>query len=215
MYTVVVPPDLPNKGQIRVEREKVRKQSYMGQYLIGGNSSKVTSKKASEATTVPAIGLGPSTCNTHNKKRIATGDLRHKASKTLISPSKDIHEDVNKRSDKLEVTEVDRLIQEDQAQLAISNISGQVREAIARKREEAIQKKKSRDEARQVECENHKKQKSTQSEIMPAGEKTKKRNIGETEEAEYEVLRKRGKLNGRKRSIVEGEEAAQVESSKR
>ena len=40
------------------------------------------------ATTVPAIGLGPSTCNTHNKKRIATGDLRHKASKTLISHRK-------------------------------------------------------------------------------------------------------------------------------
>ena len=35
----------------------------------------------------------------------------------MISPSKDIHEDANKRSDKLEVIEVDRLIQEDQAQL--------------------------------------------------------------------------------------------------
>ena len=124
----------------------------------------------------------------------------------MISPSKDIHEDVNKRSDKLEVTEVDRLVQEDQAQLTLSDISGQVREAIARisKREEAMQKKKSRDEARQVECENHKKQKSKQREIVPAREKTKKRNIGETEEAEQEVLsKKRGKLNGRKRIIVE------------
>ena len=72
---------------------------------------------------------------------------------------------------------MDRLIQEDQAQLAISDISGQVREAIARRREEAIQKKETRDAARHVECENPK-QKSTQSEIMPAGEKTKKRNIG-------------------------------------
>ena len=36
---------------------------------------------------------------------------------------------------------------------------------------------------------------------MPAREKTKKRNIGETEEAEQEVLSKRGKLNGRKRNI--------------
>ena len=91
----------------------------------------------------------------------------------MISPSKAIHEDANKRSDKLEVTEVDRLIQEDQAQLAISDISGQVREAIARKREEAMQKKETRDTARHEECVNPKKQKSTQSEIMPAGEKNK------------------------------------------
>ena len=59
-------------------------------------------------------------------------------------------------------------------------------------------------------CENHKKQKSTQSEIVPAKKKTKKRNIGETEEAEHEVLSKRGKLNGRKRIIVEVEEATQA-----
>ena len=101
------------------------------------------------------------------------------------------------------------------AQLAISDISGQGGEAIARKREEAIQKKKTKDAARHVECENHTKQKSTQSEIRPAGGKTKKRNIGETEEAEHEVLSKRGKLNGRKRIIVEVEEATQVDSSKR
>ena len=50
---------------------------------------------------------------------------------------------------------MDRLIQEDQAQLAISDISGQVREAIARKREEAIQKKKTREAARHVVCENY------------------------------------------------------------
>ena len=63
-----IPPDIPNKGQIRGEREKDRKQSYMymEQYLIGGNSSKVTTQKVSEATTVPATGLGPSSSHTKN-----------------------------------------------------------------------------------------------------------------------------------------------------
>ena len=112
-----IPPDLPNKGQIRGEREKDRKQSYMEQYLIGGNSSKVTTKKASEATTVPATGLGPS--RSHSKKRIASGDLRQKASKTQIVPSKDLHEYANKRSTQFEGTEVDRLILEDQAQIEV------------------------------------------------------------------------------------------------
>ena len=82
----------------------------MEKYFSGGNSSEATTKKTSEATTctVPATGLGPS--STHSKKRIASGDLRQKASKTQILPSKELHEDANKRSNKLEGTEVERLI---------------------------------------------------------------------------------------------------------
>ena len=102
----------------------------MGQYLIGGNSSKVTTKKASEATTVPATGLGPS--RSHNKKRITSGDLRQKASKTQIVPSKDLHEYANKRSNQLEGTEVDRPILKDQAQIEEENqVGDRIRAAAA------------------------------------------------------------------------------------
>ena len=82
----------------------------------------LVTKKASEATTVPATGLGPS--SSHNKKRIASGDLRQKASKTQIVPSKDLNEYANTRSNQLEGTEVDRLILEDQAQLEEENQGG-------------------------------------------------------------------------------------------
>ena len=79
---------------------------------------------------------------------------------------------------------MDRLISEDQAQieeedqvddrpraaaalpeLTLSDISGQAREELASKREEAIKRlhhKKPREESGQVECEKHKKQKSKQ-----------------------------------------------------
>ena len=80
----------------------------MEQYLNGGNSSKVTTQKASEATTVPATGLGPS--RLHSKKRIASGDVHQKSSKTQIVPSKDPNEYANKMSNQLEGTEVERLI---------------------------------------------------------------------------------------------------------
>ena len=52
-----LPSDLPNMGQIRVAREKDRKQSFL--LFIRGNSSTVTTRKASDAATVSAIGLGP------------------------------------------------------------------------------------------------------------------------------------------------------------
>ena len=117
-----IPPDLPNKGQIRGVREKERKQSHITQFFSGGNSSEVTTKKASEATTVPATGLGPS--RLHSKKRIASGDVHQKSSKTQIVPSKDSNEYANKRSNQLEGTEVDRLILEDQAQLEEENQGG-------------------------------------------------------------------------------------------
>ena len=71
-----------------------------------------------EATTVPALGLG--TRRSNSKKRIASGDLRQKASKTQIVPSKDLHEDAN-RSNQLEGTGVDRRILEDQVQLEEEN----------------------------------------------------------------------------------------------
>ena len=86
--------------------------------------------------------------------------------------SKEPHKAANNRVDKLKDTEADRLIMEDQAQieeedqvgdrpraaaapsqLTLSDISGQAREAIARTREEAIQKKKAREEGGQVERE--------------------------------------------------------------
>ena len=105
-----IPPDLPNKGQIRGVREKEWKQSHITQFFSGGNSSKGTTKQASEATT--------------KKKRIASGDLRQKASKTQILPSKELHEYANKRSNQFEGTEVDRLILEDQAQREEENQVG-------------------------------------------------------------------------------------------
>ena len=159
-----IPPDLPNKGQIRGVREKERKQSHITQFFSGGNSSKGTTKQASEATTFPVTGLGPS--RSHNRKRIASGDLRQKSSKTQIAPSKNLHESANKRSNQL-----GRLTLQDQAQIGVENKAGDrpraaaapsqrirtsgipeaIRIMIARKREEAIKKKKDREEGEQVE----------------------------------------------------------------
>jgi len=181
-----IPPDLPNRDQTRREREKERKQSYLDQYFSGG--SKGTTPKVSEATTVPALGLGTSRSN--NKKRIASVDLRQKASKTQIVPSKDLNEYANKRSNQLEGTEGDRLILEDRAQLEEENqggdrplaaeapsqltltsgISEETRALIARNKEEATKKKKDRDAGVRVGSEIHKKQKSKPS------ENSKKRN---------------------------------------
>ena len=203
----------------------------MGQYFIGGNSSKVTTKKASEATTVPATGLGPS--RLHRKKRIASGDVHQKSSKTQIVPSKDPNEHANKRSNQLEGTEVDRLILEDQstikAQLEEENqggdrlraaaapsqltptsgISEETRAMIVRNKEEAIKKKKAREEGVQVESEIHKKQKSKPSENL------KKRNSEASEEEEETSPSKKQKLNGQKRNIMEVEDSEQENSSKR
>ena len=204
----------------------------MDQYFSGG--SKVTTPKITEATTVPASGLGISRSN--SKKRIASGDLRQKASKTQIVLPKDLQEDAN-RSNQLEGTGVDRRILEDQVQLEEENqgddrprvdaapsqltltsgISEEHRAMIARKREEAIairtkqeiKKKKDREEGEQVEHETHKKQKSKQSENL------KKRNTEDVEEEEESSPSKRQKLNGKKRDIMEVEDAEQENTSKR
>ena len=113
-----IPPDLPDREQIRREREKDRKQSYLDQYFGGG--SKGTKQKVLEETTVPALGLG--TRRSNSKKRISSGDLRQKASKTQTVPSKELHEyDNNNRSNLLEGTEEDRFILEDQAQIEEEN----------------------------------------------------------------------------------------------
>ena len=200
----------------------------------------VSTKKASEATNVPVTELGPS--SSHNKKRIASGDLRQKASKTQIVPSKNLHESANKRSNQL-----NRLTLKDQAQteeenqvgdrpraaaapsqiILTSRISEEVRIMIARKREEAIQKKKDKEEAiktkkgreegEEVERGTHKKQKSKYS------ENSKKRNLEaleeeeevEEEEDEKTSTIKRQKLNGQKRNITEVEDSEQENSSKR
>jgi hypothetical protein len=218
-----IPPDLPNRDQIRREREKERKQSYLDQYFSG--CSKGTTPKVSEATTVPALGLGTSRSN--NKKRIASGDLLQKASKTQIVPPKVLNEYAN-RSNQLEDTEGDRLILEDQAQLEEENqggdsplaveapsqltltsgISEETRVLIARNKEEAI-KKKDRDASMQVESEIHKKQKSKPS------ENPKKRNSEALEEEEETSQSKREKFNGKKRNIMEVEDSEQENSSKR
>ena len=151
-----IPPDLPNKGQIRGVREKERKQSHITQFFSGGKSSEVTTKQASEATTAPATGLGPS--SSQNKKRIASGDLRQKASKTQIVTSKNRHGSASKRSNQL-----DLLTLKDQAQREAENQAGdrprattapsqlpeEVRRRIARKRDEAIRKKKEREEGKE------------------------------------------------------------------
>jgi hypothetical protein len=219
-----IPPDLPNRDQIRREREKERKQSYLDQYFSG--CSKGTTPKVSEATTVPALGLGTSRSN--NKKRIASGDLLQKASKTQIVPPKVLNEYAN-RSNQLEDTEGDRLILEDQAQLEEENqggdsplaveapsqltltsgISEETRVLIARNKEEAIKKKKDRDASMQVESEIHKKQKSKPS------ENPKKRNSEALEEEEETSQSKREKFNGKKRNIMEVEDSEQENSSKR
>ena len=225
-----IPPDLPNRAQIRREREKDWKQSSLDQYFSGG--SKVTTPKVTEATTVPASGLGTSRSN--SKKRTASGDLRQKASKTQIVPSKDLHEDAN-RSNQVEGTEAGRLILEDQVQIEEENqgddrpravaalsqltltsgISEKTRAMIVRKQEEAIQKKqaikkkKDREADQQVEHETHKKQKSQQSENL------KKRNIEDVEEEEESSPSRRQKVNGKKRDIMEVEDAEQENSSKR
>ena len=182
--------------------------------------------------TVLASGLGTSRSN--SKKRIASGDLRQKASKTQIVPSKDLHEYAN-RSNQVEGTEADRLILEDQVQIEEENqgddrpravaapsqliltsgISEKTRAMIVRKQEEAIQKKqaikkkKDREADQQVEHETHKKQKSQQSENL------KKRNIEDVEEEEESSPSRRQKVNGKKRDIMEVEDAEQENSSKR
>ena len=159
-----IPPDLPNKVQIRRDKENERKQRYITQFFSGGKSSEVT-KKALEVTTVPATGLGPG--RLHSKKRRALGDERKKASKTSRTPSKDLHEDAN-RSNQLEGTGVDRRILEDQVQIEEENqgddrpradaapsqltltsgISEETRALIARNKEEGTKKKKDRDTGR-------------------------------------------------------------------
>ena len=80
---------------------------------------------------------------------------------------------------------------------------------IVRNKEEAIKKKKSREEGVQVESEIHKKQKSKQSENL------KKRNIEYVEEEEESSPSRRQKLNGKKRDIMEVEDAEQENTSKR
>ena len=70
-----IPPDLQDREQIRREREKDRKQSYLDQYFSGG--SKGTSQKVPEATTAPDTGLGQS--RLHSKKRIASVSIRGRA----------------------------------------------------------------------------------------------------------------------------------------
>ena len=131
------------------------------------------------------------------KKRIASGELRQKDRKTQKIQSKDLHEYAS-RSNQLEGTEEDRLILEDQAQIEEENqvsdrpraaaapsqliltsgIPEEVRIMIARKREEAITKKKDREEGEKVERGTHKKQKSKYS------ENSKKRNFEALEEEE-------------------------------
>ena len=71
-----------------------------------------------------------------------------------------------------------------------SGIPEAIRIMIARKREEAIKKKKDREEGEPVEHESHKKQKSKQSENL------KKRHIEDVEDAEHENSSKRGKSAG-------------------
>ena len=227
-----LPPDIPSKVQVRVEREKERKQSYLEQYFTGGNSSIVTTRNASDAANCSAIGLGPRLSSTHSKKRVASVDLLQKTSKTSktqISPSKEPLQ--ASKPSQLEVTEADRLIMEDQAQLEeedqvgdrprtavapsqltlISGVSEAARTVIARKKEEAItlkeKRKKARQEGGQVEQETNKKQKCKQSENL------RKRNI--VEEEEQTGPNKRQKSNATKRGIMEVEEAEEANSSKR
>ena len=175
---------------------------------MGATRAKVLRKRPRRRLLFLLQGWAQADYTLHSKKRIASGDLRQKVSKTQIVPSKDLHEYANKRSNQLEGTEVDRLILEDQAQIEeenqvgdrpraatapsqltlISGISEAVRTVIAMKKEEAIQKKKDKEEAikkkedreegEQVERETHKKQKSKQSENL------KKRNTEALEEEE-------------------------------
>ena len=98
--------------------------------------------------------------------------MRQKASKTQIAPSKNLHESANKRSNQL-----DRLTLKDQAQIGAENKAGDrpraaaapsqlkltsgipevVRIMIARKKEEAIKKKKDSEEGEQGERGTYKK----------------------------------------------------------
>jgi hypothetical protein len=226
------PPDSPSKVQIRVEREKERKQSYLEQYFTGGNSSIVTTQNASDAANGSAIGVRPRFSSTHSKKRVASVDLLQKTSKTSktqISPSKEPLQ--ASKPSQLEVTEADRLIEEDQALIEeevpvgdrpraaaatsqltlISGVSEAARTVIARKKEEAItlkeKRKKARQEGGQVEQETNKKQKCKQSENL------RKRNT--VEEEEQTGPNKRQKSNATKRGIMEVEEAEKANSSKR
>jgi hypothetical protein len=220
-----LPPDLPNKVQIRVVREQIRKQSHLEQYFIGGNSSRDTNQTASKATNAPATGLGPSR---KIKKRLASGDLRTKASPTRIAQMKNPRADASKRTNELAGREVDHFSleapqtqtenQADESPQAgavasqltlIREISETDRALIARNKAEAIKKKKSREEGERVAYETHKKQKSKKN------GKSKKRKIGVTEVEEQTGPSKRQKPNGKKRDIMEVEKAEQADSSKR
>ena len=64
-----IPPDLPTKNQIRVERVKERKQSFLENYFTG-NAGTVTTHTVSEADNVPAIGLGPRSTTKQEEKCI-------------------------------------------------------------------------------------------------------------------------------------------------
>ena len=112
-----IPSDLPNKGQIRVEREKERKQSHLERYFKPVNPSTGTPLAAPAVASVFVIRSRPneqaiiqvSNASTHSKKRTASGDLLQKATKTQILLSKEPHKAANNRVDKLEDTEADRL----------------------------------------------------------------------------------------------------------
>ena len=55
-----IPPDLPNKGQIRGERGKERKQSLLERYFNKANLSTDTTRNASDVANVHSIGPSPS-----------------------------------------------------------------------------------------------------------------------------------------------------------
>ena len=128
--------------------------------------------------------------HTARREQQTSGDLLQKASITQILLSKEPQKAANNRLNKLEVTEADRLIMEDQIQIeeenqvgdrpravaapsqltSISGIYDKDRAEIASKKEEAIkhlQKKKPRGELGQVEYAKHKKQKSQHREMTP------------------------------------------------
>ena len=107
-----MPSDLPNKGQIRVEREKERKQSYMESYFKKGNPSAGTTLAAPAVASLVAIRprlheqatMQVSNSSTHSKKRTQSGDFLQKASKTQILLSKEPHKAVKNRVNQLEDT---------------------------------------------------------------------------------------------------------------
>ena len=218
-----IPSDLPNKGQVRKEREQERKQSQMEQYFKKVKLSEDNTRTATEVDSGPAIR--PSTIeqaqlrnvSSYSRKRKVSGELPPAKNQILVL--KDQHKAGKNWVAEMEDTGLDSQSLEEQGQIAgedqvgdrpravavnlqfpsISDISEKERVEIARKKAEALKRlqgKNPRDETKLIECVKKKRKKGQEKKRTTAPVKPEKRKVGEVEKTEAGNEGKRGKSDG-------------------